>query len=387
MLPFGYCTNVHAGFRLEEIKSALGTHAAEVKRLVSAGEALRLGLWLGESASVELQDRIKFAAFRDWIGESNFTISTLNGFPAGDFHQPIVKYDVYRPTWADPSRLSYTCRLIDVLIELLGESTHGTISTLPLGWRSDDIDPTFQSRCATNLLACADYARRRHSETGKQVRICLEPEPGCILGTSTQLVEFFERHLLESNENRNLTEEYLGVCHDVCHAAVMWEDQAEVLNRYKSSEIVVGKVQVSAALTALFSRVFRPASQRTTDRLAQFCEPRYLHQTSTATGAGFYDDLPQALKSIPGSGPWRVHFHVPIFATNLGDGLFTTQDTIVECLRELWYKRKEIDWEIETYAWDVLPELLRVESISTGIALEMNWLKSLWEQTAVELGD
>ena len=386
-LHFGYCTNVHAGIRLDEIKAALVTHALDIKRRVSPEQSLPLGLWLSQSATVEMQDKIKLETFRAWMRASGFSVSTLNGFPAGNFHQPIVKRDVYRPTWADPARLAYSNRLIELLAVLLGNSNRGTISTLPLGWCTDDFDPSFQKQCAANLLQCANHAQQHHLETGKHVRICIEPEPGCALGTSEQLFEFFERHLLNSPENRRLTDEYLGVCHDVCHAEVMWEGQGSALNRYRTSGIVVGKVQISSALVAKFAAGSDTSRQRTIERLTEFCEARYLHQTTTTNCECFYEDLPIAVSAAKRLGEWRVHFHVPIFASALGEGLHTTQPAITECLRELWSERKKIDWEVETYAWNVLPEHLRVESVSEGIAREMNWFKDLWERTQMELGD
>ena len=38
-------------------------------------------------------------------------------------------------------------------------------------------------------------------------------------------------------------------------------------------------------------------------------------------------------------------------------------------------------FEVETYAWGVLPESLQVDQLSEGIAREMKWFAELLEQT------
>ena len=73
-------------------------------------------------------------------------------------------------------------------------------------------------------------------------------------------------------------------------------------------------------------------------------------------------------------GEWRVHFHVPIFLDSAGT-LGTTQDQILEglpLLSEFGVKH----FEVETYAWNVLPDPLRSEDLAKGIARELEWLAS-----------
>ena len=46
----GYCTNVHAGHSLAEIRANLERHAAGVRRIASPDQSLGIGLWLPHGA-------------------------------------------------------------------------------------------------------------------------------------------------------------------------------------------------------------------------------------------------------------------------------------------------------------------------------------------------
>ncbi|MFN9880859.1 MAG: metabolite traffic protein EboE [Planctomycetota bacterium] len=382
-IEFGYCTNVHPGISLEQVRGQLLQHAVDVHRIRGGQAPLWLGLWFGESASRELSKPGELPRFREFLSEHGFQVRTLNGFPAGDFHQPIVKHAVYQPTWAEPSRLEYTCRLIDLLIGLLGDRKQGTISTLPLGWPSGTSQGhAFHDACSDNLLAAARYAEQRAAETGKRIRICLEPEPGCTLSSSSDVVEYFTDYLFSIEPD--LTAAHLGICHDVCHAVVMKESQQEALSAYRANEIPIGKVQISAALLADFSGSVDTRPDDLARQLAEFAEPRYLHQTMA--GGRLYEDLPDALAAAEKAGQWRVHFHLPIFVEALAPGLSSSQQEIVTCWNYLKNYRgvgggpdslQKIDWEIETYAWGVLPQAWRPATLASGIAAELEWFERL----------
>ena len=113
--------------------------------------------------------------------------------------------------------------------------------------------------------------------------------------------------------------------------------------------------------------------------LGEFAEDRYLHQTVCRTqNSQFFEDLPQALAAarsgqVEAWAEWRVHFHVPIYLERFG-ALSTTREDIVECLRHTLTEPQLKHYEVETYAWGVLPEELRQSELSSGIAREMQWL-------------
>ncbi len=89
---------------------------------------------VAENAARQLQESSQARDFGQWLNAHGLKAYTFNGFPQGDFHQPIVKHAVYEPTWLNPSRLDYSRQLANVLVELLEPGQSGSISTLPLGW-------------------------------------------------------------------------------------------------------------------------------------------------------------------------------------------------------------------------------------------------------------
>jgi hypothetical protein len=372
-MRLGYCTNVHAGADWEQTRANLERHALEVRRLYSPTAPMGIGLWLSARSSAALLAQPggveEFAA---WLEESGLLPFTLNGFPYGDFHQAVVKHAVYEPTWWQPERADYTRRLIDLLDRLLPAGEEGSISTLPIAWGNPPPDAALLREAGRQLKQVAGHLADLEQRTGRLITVCLEPEPGCVFDTTAGLIAFFETYLLDDADHERVRR-YVRVCHDVCHAAVMFEDQGDVFRRIAAAGLQVGKVQVSAAVRAPFQQAADPAAMLT--QLRTFNEPRYLHQTVARDAAGatsFYEDLPAALAAAEPTGEWRVHFHVPIFVESFGR-LFTSQGDILAAWRAARQHSQVSHFEVETYAWGVLPAELQQASLAAGIAAEMRW--------------
>ena len=376
MLP-AYCTNVVAGRTIRETCEHVERVFVPVRDRVCPSGMLPLGLWLSARSAEQLTESIGGGAeLRDRLAAVGLSIVTLNGFPYQDFHGSEVKLRVYEPHWANTRRALHTQRLADLLPDLLMPGTRtASISTLPLGWRA----LFSQEGCGASIgIASAlleqtvRHLARIEDQTGIRITVDLEPEPGCMLDRAVDVVSFFE-HALQPRRGEPDPRRYIGVCHDVCHAAVMFEDQRAVLRAYRTAGISVNKIQVSSAVVA-------SGNAESLVALAAFSEPRYLHQTCVRSpdgGVKFFEDLPLALSAVTSglAGEWRTHFHVPIFATHMGC-LGTTQSTIIECLSEVdsWPSSERPVLEIETYAWDVLPGATRDESgLIEGITQEINW--------------
>lgn len=379
------------------MKQNLDRFACEVKQKVSPQNAMPIGLWLSQSAIAGLGDECQATKdatfeFGDWLVSRGFDPFTFNGFPLGDFHQEVVKHDVYLPTWAETSRLQYTKKLAVVQSMLLYRSGMKpglqTISTLPLGWPPVakgvlfDEGVEFLTQCAKNLHKLVMFLARLKQDYGNHVMVCIEPEPGCVFDNCHEIVRFFTEYLLNCDSKlADQTLEHLGICHDVCHSAVMFEDQATAVKAYKDAGIQIGKVQVSSAIKVGFLND-DPHRETKLAQLSQFSEPRYLHQTSIRDSGSedrFYEDLSIAFeKEADPLGEWRVHFHVPIFAGQLG-AIETTQNEIEAFLVAIEDHQVAVEhFEIETYAWNVLPEEHKSMSgdLASGIAEEMNWFKN-----------
>ncbi len=153
---------------------------------------------------------------------------------------------------------------------------------------------------------CISLAER----TGKHISLALEPEPCCFLETIDEAIDFFNPHLLgrAAIENfRNLTavsvrearealRGHLGICLDVCHASVEFEDPVECMGRLAAVGIAVPKIQLSSALRI-------PAVEaKSIDLLSPFDDGIYLHQTveNNAGTLTRYADLPQAFAALRG---------------------------------------------------------------------------------------
>lgn len=381
MIPqIGYCTNVHAGADLDQTRANLDRYATAVKQRFRPDRPMGLGLWLSASTARGLLEGDELDRFGDWLGQRGLVPFTLNGFPYGDFHRDVVKHDVYRPDWTEPDRLKYTRHLIRILHRLLPDRAEGSISTLPLMWGRPEPSPDRLDEAAANLRTLADELATLEGKTGRLIHLCIEPEPGCALDTSEDVVAFFRDHLFAGGDPQRLRR-YIRICHDVCHAAVMFEDQHTVLQRYREVGIAVGKVQVSSAIHVPFGDL--PSDQRgeALEQLRAFNEPRYLHQTMIDDGDGrprFHDDLADALPEDPTpqhlTGRWRVHFHVPIYLDRIGL-LHTSHADVLDCLRTCADLPEMPHFEAETYAWSVLPEHLKHSELAAGIAAELAWLE------------
>jgi sugar phosphate isomerase/epimerase len=380
-----YCTNVHPGETLARTKSMLDQHAVRVRELVFGGSApsgrtLGIGLWLSaQSARELLAEPEGIIRFRAWLEERGLAVRTINGFPYGDFHGETVKTRVYHPHWADPNRSLFTLDLAKILAALVEPGTRtASISTVPIGWRSDFTNEGCGASvglAASQLEWVAERMREIEDRTGVRVTIDLEPEPGCLLDRAEHVVSLFDQCF-----SSEATRTYLGVCHDICHSAVMFEEQDEALELYARNAIRVGKMQVSAALAC-------HGAPKELAELAQFDESRYMHQTCVLAGSGevrFFEDLGLALDAMP-DGFWRTHFHVPVHLDAISR-LTTTAKEIPAALAAA----SKVDppvFEVETYAWTVLPPHLRERDLAAGIAKELAWTRAALERAGYAIDD
>jgi sugar phosphate isomerase/epimerase len=368
-----YCTNVHPAEDLDGVLDQLARYAAPVREAAGLG-VLGVGLWLPATLAHRL---VESAADRDRLRAAlaahRLQVHTLNAFPYGGFHAEVVKLDVYTPTWADPERLAYTLECAEVLADLLPEGVDGSISTLPLAWREPwtDADDAAATRAFAELSAGLREIERR---TGRVVRIAVEPEPGCVLDTVEDVVAWLSaRTAPDRPDDARIDPAHVGVCLDTCHLAVSFADPAGAVRRIADAGLRVVKVQASAAL-----HVPDPSDPAARDAVGRFAEKRYIHQVRERAADGDVlaaDDLPDALGgALPGAGPWRVHFHVPLHHEPQAP-LGATSDVLraaVAAVREAPHG-DDAHLDVETYTWSVLPEGAATDSLVAGIAAELRW--------------
>lgn len=357
-MHLAYSTNVHPAEDLPGILSQLDTYSVPVRRRLGR-DVLGLGLWLAAPVASALADDAALRQrLRRELDARGLEVVTLNGFPYEAFHAPVVKHAVYRPDWTQRERLQYTLHLAKVLGDLLPDTAaRGSISTLPLAWRTP-WHPTQAAAARRALDELATGLAKLAGETGRPVRVAFEPEPGCIVETTSQAVE----------QLSGVDTEWLGVCVDLAHLACTWEEPAAAVRRLDAAGLSIVKVQVSAAL-----EVADPLAAR--EVLRGYVEPRFLHQTRGPAGVSF-DDLDEAL-AAGAPGPWRILFHVPLHAAP-PPPLRATTDVLRDGLAALVDRCDT--YEVETYAWSVLPPSQRPDGpagLVEGIAAEVAYARDI----------
>jgi sugar phosphate isomerase/epimerase len=387
-LPLSYCTNVHPGRTVAEVEAGLERFTVPVAARFEA--PLAAGLWLARPVVDELRCTPDGPArFAERLARRGLTCHTLNAFPYGDFHGERVKDAVYRPDWTTPERRDYTLACAEILAALLPPDRDGSLSTLPLGFKPHVAgDESFAARCVDRLLETSAGLVRLRERTGRIVRLAIEPEPWCVLETTREAVAFFERLFSVAADRGDAVlrgaREHLGVCCDVCHQSVEFEDVAESLRALDRAGVRIAKVHVTCAIELADPS----ANADGRAALARFVEPRYLHQTFARVRSGgtvAQVDLDAALCSDPPpawreADAWRIHFHVPVDADRLGP-LGTTRPDLIRALETVAALPQTPHLEVETYTWAVLPDG-SARDLVDGLASELGATRRLLETIA-----
>ena len=371
--PLSYCTNVHPCRSREDLEKIISQEARSVQE--QCGFDIGIGLWLPEVVMSEVaQDETVTRSITRLLADRGLQCYSLNAFPFGDFHSERVKEKVYLPDWSDTRRLEYTRMCSDFLAGILTGEDEGSISTLPLAYKQAAQTTEFYKRAIDQLMQLArDLDRLRH-KTGKTIRLAIEPEPYCLLETTAETIQFFER-LWDAADKAGiggLVRQHIGVCYDVCHQAVEFENASVAIRELAAADIRINKVQISCAI-----ELNKPSDEKARKALATFAEQRYLHQTFARHSDGrviSHTDLSQELALDPPSDwqqaeKWRVHFHVPVDADDLGP-LGTTRPELIRALHAIGQLPYEPHLEVETYTWPVLPGVASGDVIA-GMAREL----------------
>lgn len=357
LLHLAYCSNVHPADDLDGVSAQLERYTARVRERLDV-PVLGIGLWVAAPA---LADEAAAQRLAEQLDRLSLEVVTLNGFPYTAFHAPVVKRDVYWPNWTGEERVDYTVGLARLLSRLLPDDVEeGSISTLPLGWR-EGWDAEAQAAALLGLEQVAGELERLQAETGKRIRLALEPEPGCTIETIEQACDVLA----------GFAPDWIGVCLDACHLAVQFEEPVAAVERLRAAGVPIVKTQVSSAL-----RVPEPDSEAGRELLARFDEPRFLHQVRECVNSHVEgtDDLPEALGgALPAQREWRVHFHVPVNSAE-----HTTQDELNATLAALAGGEAPLTrhFEVETYTWSVMRDAPQDdEGLVAGLAGELEWTR------------
>jgi sugar phosphate isomerase/epimerase len=383
-----YCTNIHPGETWAAVFENVRTHVLAVKALLSPQhEPFGVGLRLSAQAARQLREPAELERFRDFLIANALYVFTINGFPYGPFHGQPVKESVYRPDWTEAERGRYTSDLAELLAALLPEGLSGSISTVPGGFKREISSPERVREVSRALIERVAELHAVRERTGREITLALEPEPCCMLETTSETLDFFEHELLSRASREalaaaagvdfratdGLLRRHLGVCLDTCHAAIEFEDADQVLDRLSAAGLRIAKLQLSTGLR------LPELSEDALAALRAYDEPVYLHQVVARTASGEllrFEDLPQALGSAAARAAeeWRVHFHVPLYREALG-AFTNTQAFLARVLERQRRAPLSAELEVETYTWDVLPPDQRSLGVDASIARELTWVK------------
>jgi sugar phosphate isomerase/epimerase len=387
-LWLAYGMNVHPGGDRAALEAAI--HATVLPLRERLGVTGPFGLavrWSAAGVAVMQRQPQAVRHLAAVLGAHGLHVFSGNAFVHGDFHGRPLKAEVYQPGWSDVPRAAYTLGFAQILAQLPSAAERISLSTLPLGWKGWGDDGAFEGACARSLVSVAKGLHHIARETDRHITLGLEPEPGCTLETTAELRAFFAGPLHAALDAAPEARAHLGICYDVCHQAVEWEDVEANLADLRADGVPIAKLQASCAL-----ELPDPTDAAGRAALARFDEPVYLHQVGARDADGalhIAEDLGPVLddSAWQARGPWRSHFHVPVFRHEVAGGLRTTQPDLERALRFAARNDVTDHLEIETYTWDVLPEAERAAGSGTdlveALAREYEWVLAVFAEEGV----
>ena len=289
---------------------------------------------------------------------------------------------------------------------LLPAGVEGSISTSPISYKpwlenQDARDDALRAG-AGHLAEIAFRLFEQRERSGQLIHIGIEPEPDCLIENTAETVSFFEEwlwthgatrltreHGLTSGQAEDILREHIRLCYDTCHFAVEFESPREALTAFAQAGVRLSKIQISAALRVPLGEPDAPDRQATRNALVEalepFAESTYLHQVVARSQDGTlhrYRDLPDALPCLvtEKAEEWRIHYHVPVFIDRFPH-FYSTQEDIEGTLAQVLRDASCPHLEIETYTWEVLPERLKTDIVSS-IVREYAWVMDCIEQAA-----
>lgn len=375
-LHLAYCTNVHPGETWAEMFESLKQHTLRVRERVCAGRRFGISLRLSNRAAHELKERAVLLEFQRWLNQNQCYVFTIDGFAFGHHYGIQIRDQFYAPDWTSPERLAYTNVLFDLLAQLVPTGIEGSVSTLPCSFKGYCVLADELKSMRSNLWRCVEHVARVSEQTGRKMHLALEPEPLCLLESSGETIQLFDRLRAEHPRDPRLAE-HLAVDYDTCHFAVEFEEPQNALACLVQHGIKIGKIHLSAALTARPTAEARAALKELVeaDRLHQVCErdangQRIIYRhINEALLAAPHPEAVEAL-ALP---EWRVHLHVPL--GHLPDAPFGNTNEHVLGVLDLLSANPTIcsHLEIKTYLWKVLPPELKNRDVADQLAAEYSW--------------
>lgn len=383
-----YSTLVHPGDTWPEMRASLVEYVPRVKERFSPDRPMGVSLRIsGESARTLMADADERAWLKAFLDANDLYVYTVNAFPYGPFKGEVVKERVYEPDWTTEERTAYTMDVARILVDITRPDVEPTIQTAPLAYRPNVSGPEDVAAFTENLLRVVAFLMTLEQDTGRRVKVALEPEPACFLETIPETVAYFADHVYTAAaaervgalSGQPLAEAFvglrrhLGIVLDICHQSVQFEDITDDLRMLADAGIPIYKLQAAAAL------LVPEVTPEVADELRRYTGTIYLSQTTTRQDGSLtrFLNLEDALATwdaSPGPRELRTHFHVPVFLGDLG-AFGTTRSGIDAALAVHARTPVSTHLEIETYTWDVLPEHVKTGDIVEYVVRELEYVR------------
>ncbi len=394
-----YSTLVHPGDTWTEMRASLEAYVPEVKRQFCPDSPMGVSLRISNASAQELMgDPVERARLKAYLDEHDLYVYTVNAFPYGPFKGEVVKAQVYEPDWTTDARTRYTMDVARILTEITGPEVEPTIQTAPLAFRPKVDGDEYVAAFTDNLLRVVAFLMNLEKETGRRVKLALEPEPYCFLETIEETVEYFNAHVYTTQAALRIAElsgqplaevfqgvrRHLGIVFDICHQSVQFEDITADLQLLVDAAIPIYKLQAASALNVPH------VTDEIVAELKRYTGTIYLSQTTelrdgVVTRYLNLEDALAAYETDPGPRAWRTHFHVPVFLDDLGP-FRTTRDGIDAALAFHARTPLSTHLEIETYTWDVLPDHLKTGDITEYVIRELEYVRDVLTEQAAAAG-
>jgi hypothetical protein len=396
-----YSTLVHPGDTWDEMRHSLETYVPEVKRRFSPDAPMGVSLRISNASAQRLiADPDEQAWVKAFLEANDMYVYTVNAFPYGPFKGQVVKEQVYEPDWTTEERTQYTMNVATILSRITGSDVEPTIQTAPLAFKPKVTDDQYVDRFTDNLLRVVAFLMNLEKETGRRVKVAVEPEPYCFLETIDETVAYFNERIYTTASALRVAElsgqplaevfqgirRYLGVVFDICHQSVEFEDITDDLKSLVEAGIPIYKLQEASALNV------PQVTPEIVNELKRYTGTIYLSQTTELRNGVItrylnLEDAIAAYEADPGPRSWRTHFHVPVFLDDLGP-FKTTRDGIDAALAVHARTPLSTHLEIETYTWDVLPDHLKTGDITEYVVRELEYVRDeLARQVVLRQGD
>ena len=304
-----YCTNVHAAEDLDGVLAQLPTTPSRcAARLGTGPPRHRSVAGPGRRHRTLAADPAALRRCRPNSTARGLEVVTLNGFPYQGFGASASSTASTGPTGPSPARLDHTPDLRPRphrAAPRRRRPRHRLHAAARLAHRLGRPERRRTARRA--LATLAGRLDALEELTGRRIRVGLEPEPGCTVETTDAIGAHRRRRRRPATGSASAWTPAISPSSSRSPAAAL---------RAPRRRRAAGRQ--APALRALARRTTRPTDGARA-ALADFAEPRFLHQTRTAARrrqAADTDDLADALAAAGcrRPAPWRSHFHVPLHA-------------------------------------------------------------------------